>query len=44
MQTGDTDYIYKTDLDKACFQRNMACGKFKDLNKRTQSEKVFKEN
>ena len=43
MQTGNTDYTYKDDLGKACFQHNMACGKFKDLNKRTQSEKVLRD-
>ena len=37
-QTGNTDYIYKNDFDKACFQYDMAYGKFKDLNKRTQSD------
>ena len=28
--TGDTNYIYKNDLDKACFQHDMAYGDFKD--------------
>ena len=42
MQTGDTNYIYKNELDKACFQHDMAYGKYKDLEKRTQSDKVFK--
>ena len=27
MPTGNTDYIYKNDLDKACFQRDMPYGK-----------------
>ena len=31
MQTGDTNYIYKNELDKACFQHDMAYGKYKDL-------------
>ena len=26
MQTGNTDYIYKIDLDKGCFQHGMAYG------------------
>ena len=30
-ETGDTDYIYKNELDKACFQHDMAYGDFKDL-------------
>ena len=42
MQTGNTDFIYKNELDKACFQRDMAYGKSKDLVKRTQSDKVLK--
>ena len=36
LQTGNTDYIYKNDLDKACFQSDMAYGRYKDLNKRTK--------
>ena len=43
MQTGDTNFIYKNELDKACFQHDMAYGKSKDLIKRTQSDKVFKD-
>ena len=35
-QTGDTSYIYKNKLDKACFQHDMACGDFKDLKKDEQ--------
>ena len=42
MQTGNTDYIYKNDLDKACFQHEMVDGKFKDLNKKTQSDNVLR--
>ena len=42
MQTGNTDSIYKNELDKACFQHDMAYGKLKDLIKRTQSDKVLK--
>ena len=36
MQTGNTDYIYKNELDKACFQHDMAYGKYKDLTTRTR--------
>ena len=43
MQTGNTDFIYKNELDKACFQHNMTYGKSKDLVKRTQSDKVLKD-
>ena len=41
MQTGNTDFIYKYDLDKACFQQDMAYVKSKDLAKRTESDKVL---
>ena len=35
MKTGNTDFIYKDELDKACFQHDMAYGKSNDLVKRT---------
>ena len=34
-ETGNTSYIYKNKLDKACFQHDMAYGNFKDLKRRT---------
>ena len=43
MQTGNTDFIYRNELDKACFQHDMAYGKSKDLAKRTQSDKVLRD-
>ena len=43
MQIGNTNYIYKNDLDKSCFQHDMAYGKYKDLTKRTHSHKVLKD-
>ena len=33
-QTGDSRYIYKNELDKGCFQHNMAYGDFKDFKKK----------
>ena len=36
METGDTNYIYKNELGKACFQHVMAYGDFKGLKRRTQ--------
>ena len=30
-ETGDTNYTYKNELDKAFFQHDMAYGDFKDL-------------
>ena len=41
MQSGNTDFIYKNELDNACFQHDMAYGKSKNLVKRTQSDKVL---
>ena len=40
-QIGDTKYIYKNELDKDCFQHDMAYGDFKDLAKITVSDKVL---
>ena len=42
-ETGDTSYIYKNELDKACFQQDMAYGDFKDLTKRTAADKVLRD-
>ena len=42
-ETGDTSYIYKNELDKACFQHDMGYGDFEDLPKRTASEKILKD-
>ena len=42
MQTGNIDFIYKNELDKVCFQHDMAYDNSKDLTKRTQSDKVFR--
>ena len=41
MQTGNTDFIYRNELDKASFQHDMPYGKSKDLTKRTKSDKVL---
>ena len=43
MQAGKTDFIYRNELDEACFQHNMVYGKTKDLAKRTQSDKVLRD-
>ena len=43
MATSNTDFIHKNELDKACFQHDMAYGKSKDLPKRTQSDKVIRD-
>ena len=43
MQTGNTDFTYKNELDKACFEHDTVYGKSKDLSKRTQSDKVLRD-
>ena len=40
-ETGDTRYIYRNELDKAIFSRDMAYGDFNDLCKRTAYDKVL---
>ena len=40
-EKGDRSYIYKRELDKACFQHDMAYGDFKDIARRTASDKVL---
>ena len=42
-ETGDTSYIYKKELDKACFQHDVAYGDFKDLAKRAAADKVLRD-
>ena len=39
--TGDSQYIYQNETDKACFQHDMAYGDFKDLYRRTASDKIL---
>ena len=41
-ETGGTSYIYKNEVDKACFQHDMAHGDFKDWSRRTASDKVLR--
>ena len=43
MQRGDTNYIYKNELDKACFAHNAAYSDSKDLTKRTAADKVLRD-
>ena len=42
-ETGDTSYVYKNELDKACFQHEMAYGDFKYLARRTASDKILRD-
>ena len=41
-ETGDTNYIYKNELDKACFAHDAAYSDSKDLIKGTVADKIFK--
>ena len=41
--TGDTRYIYRNELDKACFQHDSADAGHKDLINRTEADKVLKD-
>ena len=41
-ETGDTNYIYKNELDKACFVHDAAYSDSKDLTKRTIADKILK--
>ena len=43
MQTENTDFIYKNELDKVCFQHDMAYDKAKDLVRKIQSDKVLRD-
>ena len=43
MQIGNTGFIDKNELDKACFQHDITYGKTKDFVKRTQSDKILKD-
>ena len=43
-KTGDTRYIYRNELDKACFQHDSAYADHKNLINRTKSDKVLREN
>ena len=42
-RTGDTRYIYRNELDKACFQHNSAYVDHKDLINRTEADKFLKD-
>ena len=42
-ETGDTKYIYKYELDKACFAHDVAYSDSKDLTKRTVADKALRD-
>ena len=42
-ETWDTSYVYKNELDKACFQHDMAYGDFKGIVRRAAADKVLRD-
>ena len=42
-ETGDTNYIYKNELDKACFAHDAAYSDNKDLTKRTIVDNILRD-
>ena len=42
-EIGDTNYIYKNEFDKPCFQHDMAYGDFKDLIRKTFSDNALRD-
>ena len=42
-ETGDSRYIFQNGLYKVCFQHDMAYADFKDLTRRTASDKIFQD-
>ena len=43
MQAENTDFSHRNELDKACFQHDMASAKSKNLVKRTEPDKALRE-
>ena len=41
-ETGDTNYVYRNELDKACFIHDAAYSDSKDLTKRTVADKILR--
>ena len=39
----DKKYFYRNELEKNCFQHNMAYGDFKDLERKTASDKFLRD-
>ena len=42
-ETGDKSYIYRNELDKACFQHDIAYRDFKDIARRTAFDKILRD-
>ena len=43
VQTGDTNYIYKNGVNKACFAHDAAYSNFKDMKNRTGADKILRD-
>ena len=43
-ETGDARYIYRNELDKACFQHDAAYADNKDLLNRARADKILEDN
>ena len=43
IETGDTNYTYKNELDKACFAHDAAYSNFKDIKNRTAAYKILRD-
>ena len=41
-ERGDSQYIHQNELDKSCLQHDMAYADFKDLARRTTSDKILR--
>ena len=42
-ETGDSRYIYQNEVNRFCFQHDMVYGHFKDLTRRTASNKILRD-
>ena len=42
-EAGDRSYIYRNELEKACFQHDMVYGDFKDFKRRTALDKTLRD-
>ena len=42
-ETGDSRYISQNELNKACFQHDMAYEDFRGLSRRTTSDKILRD-
>ena len=40
-ETEDSRYIYQNEIDETCFEHNMIYGVFKDLTRKTASDKIL---